>query len=156
MGSVTAFVVRHAKAGRRSDWDGDDVHRPLSKNGRKQAAALAARLAGEAPTALLASPFARCVQTLEPLGEQLGLAVKADDRLGEGARISDVLALLTETGTGAVLCSHGDVIPDLIEELVRRGMDVHTEPDWRKATVWVLDGDDGLTFTSARVEPPPS
>ena len=42
---LSLFVVRHAKAGSRRDWDGDDSLRPLSKDGRRQADAVAARLA---------------------------------------------------------------------------------------------------------------
>jgi 8-oxo-dGTP diphosphatase len=41
---VTVFLVRHARAGRRDRWVGDDRLRPLSKKGRAQAAALPALL----------------------------------------------------------------------------------------------------------------
>lgn len=154
---MSVYVVRHAKAGDRDSWDGDDRLRPLSKTGRQQAAALATRLAPAAPAALVASPFVRCVQTLEPIGEAVGLPVRSDDRLSEGAALEDVIALIAELGDGAVLSSHGDVIPDLIRALERRGMTTTTPPDWRKATIWVLDGLDGDgRFASAAVEPPPS
>ena len=53
------------------------------------------------------------------------------------------------------LCSHGDVIPELIKALARRGTKLLTPPDWRKATIWVLDPPDGDgTIASATVEPP--
>lgn len=153
---MSVYVVRHAKAGSRSQWRGEDHRRPLSGAGRRQAKALAKRLAPEAPTSLWASPFVRCVQTLEPLAKRRQLTVRADDRLGEGAPLAQVLALLAEAGDGAVLCSHGDVIPELIQALARRGTELRTPPDWRKATLWVLDGEgpDGC-FATATVEPPP-
>ena len=55
-----------------------------------------------------------------------------------------------------MLCSHGDVIPDLVQALARRGTEVLTPPDWRKASIWVLDvpDADGVVATAA-AEPPP-
>jgi 8-oxo-dGTP diphosphatase len=152
---VSVFVVRHAKAGHRNSWDGDDRVRPLSKPGLAQADAIADRLAGEQVTALISSPYARCMQTLEPLGERVGLAVAADERLAEGTTLEDVLALLAAAGDGAVLCSHGDVIPELIEGLHRRGMEISSRPDWRKATIWVLELGGGGAVARGTVEPPP-
>lgn len=149
-----AYVVRHAKAGDRQSWPGDDHVRPLSKKGWAQAEALAHRLAGAGVTALVSSPFTRCVQTLEPLADRLGLEIATDDRLAEGARVAASLELLAEAGAGAVLCSHGDVVPDLIAALERRGMVVSGPADWRKATLWVLEGD-GVQVVRGTVEPPP-
>ena len=42
---MSIFVVRHAKAGSRHKWDGEDVERPLSEAGRRQTAAITERLA---------------------------------------------------------------------------------------------------------------
>ncbi len=56
---------------------------------------------------------------------------------------------------GAVLCSHGDVIGEVIDALVRRGCELTSPPDWRKGSTWVLRRDDDGTFTSARCWPPP-
>ena len=158
------YLVRHVKAGDRSRWVGRDDERPISKSGRRQAEALAQRLAGENVSALIASPSLRCVQSLEPLGELAGLKVEEDDRLAEGSSIEESMAVARDAPDRAVLCSHGDVIPDLIAALVRRGMELTNEPDWRKATLWTLEGtnharkDPGgeLLFQTASVEPPPS
>lgn len=154
---MSIYVIRHAKAGSRRDWDGDDSERPLSTAGWRQADELAARLAGETISVLWSSPSVRCVQTLEPLGRALDLKVVADPRLSEGSEIKDTLAVLGDVPDGAVLCSHGDVIPELIQTLVGRGTRVLTDPDWRKGAIWVLDtpGPDGSVAT-ARAEPPPS
>jgi 8-oxo-dGTP diphosphatase len=151
---VTLYLVRHAKAGSRDGFGGDDVDRPLSKAGWRQAHALAVRLAGVAPQRLLSSPYVRCVQTLEPLAERCDLELEVDDRLAEEMPFEGVLDLLDELPEGAVLCSHGDVIPATIEALVRRGMQVRGEPDWRKAATWVLHRKHGVV-RRARVWPPP-
>lgn len=164
---MTCYVVRHVKAGDRKKWtDRPDSERPISSNGSRQAAALAERFADAGVDRLVSSPYLRCVQSLEPLAEQLGLTVEVDDRLVEGGSFEQTLRLLGElvaAGSTPVVCSHGDVIVELISALVRRGTELRNEPDWRKATVWTLESGDGVqpdadgiaAFSSATVEPPP-
>jgi 8-oxo-dGTP diphosphatase len=148
------YIVRHAKAGSRERWDGDDVERPLTKNGLAQAAALSARLEGSATPTLLSSPYVRCVQTLEPLAVALGGKVVADDRLTEGAPFEPALELVLSTPSGSVLCSHGDLIPDVIGALHRRGAHITTDADWRKCSVWVLQRERHKIASMAAWPPP--
>jgi 8-oxo-dGTP diphosphatase len=150
------YLVRHAKAGSRSDWDGDDRVRPLSKKGWRQAEQLAAVLAPLGVSHLVSSPYVRCRQTLEPLGSATDLEVTLDERLAEEQRFEDILDLLASVPDGSVLCSHGDMIPATIEALERRGCVFGTPPDWRKATVWHLQRDATGAIVHARVDPPPS
>jgi phosphohistidine phosphatase SixA len=151
---VSIYLVRHAKAGSRSDWAGDDLVRPLSTNGRKQAAAIAERLAKRSPSAMYSSPFLRCRQTLEPLASALDLDIANDDRLAEAGTFEGALELLTEVPDGAVLCSHGDVIPETIAALQRRGCAIDSHPDWRKGTVWTLERAADGQFVRAKVWAP--
>ena len=123
------LLVRHAKAGDRDAWTGDDRVRPLDKRGRRQADALVAPLAGYALTRLVSSPYVRCVQTLEPLSAHLAMPVEPDDALAEGASAEEARALLGRLGPGpVVLCTHGDVV----EALVGEG-----EPK-KKGSTWLL------------------
>ena len=78
------YVVRHAKAGSRSHWTGDDSKRPLSKKGQKQAEDLVSLLAEFKIAAIFSSPYLRCMQTIEPLARELGLRVAAAPELAEG------------------------------------------------------------------------
>lgn len=149
---MSRYLIRHAKAGSRRDWDGDDRDRPLSSNGVRQAAAIADRLADAGITGLWSSSYRRCVATLQPLAERVGLSVVEDDRLAEGTSVDAALTLLQEAGDGAALCTHGDVLPEVIDALIGQGMVLTTAPEWRKASVWVLDGD---SFEKAAAEPPP-
>lgn len=149
------YVVRHADAGTRVGGADDDV-RSLSDRGRRQAEGLAAQLADRGITRLVASPYLRCVQTLEPLAKSLGLSVETDERLSESTGSAGALALAAELrSTPAAICSHGDVIPDLLEALLHRGIKLHDELRWQKASTWVLtrDGDD---FSKGRYLPPPT
>ena len=138
-GEVPIFLVRHAHAGNRSTWIGDDVIRPLSDKGHRQAALVAERLARHNPSVLWTSPYLRCLQTLQPLSELTGLVVEQDDRLAEESPLERSLAVLDDAPDNAVLCSHGDVIPDLVNGLIRRGMDVDVSMrSPRKGSVIVL------------------
>jgi 8-oxo-dGTP diphosphatase len=123
----------------------------LSKAGWKQAHALGKRLQKKGATEMVSSPYLRCIQ----IASSLELPVLADERLLEGAGFEGALELLAEVADGAVLCSHGDVIPETLDALLRRGMHVKTAPDWRKGTVWVLKRNEGR-ITTATVWPPPS
>src|SRR6056297_1111444 len=122
------YLVRHAKAGERRVWEGDDEARPLSRHGWKQSETIAERLAAKGATELYASPYLRCVQTLEPLARRLGVDVHEERRLFEGEPFEPVLDLLGEVANGSVLCSHGDIIPEVIQALHRRGMEVQSRP----------------------------
>jgi len=148
------YLVRHAKAGERRTWTDDDTKRPLSGKGWKQAEAIADRLARKGATELRSSAYVRCMQTLEPLAEKLGTEVIDEPRLFEEEPFEPVLDLLEEVPDGAVLCSHGDIIPAVIQALHRRGMEVDTPADWRKGSVWVLKRTKGR-ITKGKVWPPP-
>jgi 8-oxo-dGTP diphosphatase len=153
------YLVRHAKAGSRHDFKGNDRLRPLSANGRLQADAIATRLtpavAAAGVTTLVSSPFLRCIQTLRPLAKAIGASIETDDILGEGGDFHAVLAMLSMLPGGTAICSHGDVIPDTISALERRGCEFTSPPDWRKASVWVLERDDDGEIVKAECWPPP-
>ncbi|HLX31569.1 MAG TPA: phosphoglycerate mutase family protein [Gaiellaceae bacterium] len=106
-----SVLVRHASAGDRSTWDGDDRLRPLDKRGRKQAESLVELLLPLGVSRVVSSPYVRCVETVEPLAAALGVEVELDDRLAEGAGRA-AIELLEEDGVAA--CTHGDVVDALL------------------------------------------
>lgn len=136
------YVVRHAKARSRARWTRRDEERPLTRSGREQAAGLVALFAGRPLTRLLSSPYVRCVQTLEPLAEERGLPIETFDSLAEGAPADTALSLTLETARlgPAALCTHGDVIELLVDELVRNGVPCETNNgiELKKGSVWIL------------------
>jgi len=150
------FLVRHAKAGDRLHNAHDDRKRPLSKPGWAQAEALADALLDAGATGpLISSPFVRCRQTLEPLAKRLDLEIARDDSLSEAKPFEPMLALLQSTPDGSVLCSHGDMIPDMIAGLERRGCVITSAPHWKKGSVWLLERDAHGSFVTAQSWPPP-
>jgi phosphohistidine phosphatase SixA len=152
---VKLYVVRHADAGHRSNGE-TDRNRTLSDRGLRQADGIRDALANLGITRLHASPFTRCLQTLRPLGEKLGIEVLPDDRLAEGASVAEVLALTRELRHApAAICSHGDVIPDLLDALLADGCKLKDALRWQKASTWVLTWD-GDRLTKGRYVPPPA
>lgn len=148
------FLVRHASAGVRDDADPDDDDRALDATGHQQAERLSQWLRLEEPGRILSSPLLRCRQTVQPLATAVGGIVEVDARLGEGSPIDVVWDLLSTVGaTTAVLCSHGDVIPEVISRAQRRGMVVPGKLGCSKGSVWSLDHWDGRTFASGVYTP---
>lgn len=148
------YIVRHADAGDRGRGHRPDEERPLSERGWRQARGLAEELSDAGIERLVSSPFLRCIETLTPLAEKLGLEVEVDARLGEGQGFAGPLQLADELReVPAALCSHGDVIPDVLEALVRRGTRLKGEPRWQKGSTWVLTRD-GDGFSKGRYHPP--
>jgi phosphohistidine phosphatase SixA len=108
-------LVRHASAGRRERWSGDDGLRPLDERGRKQARGLVAALLPLGIDRVCSSPYVRCVQTVEPLAVALGVEVEEREELAEGASRNVVLGLLNEhEGATPAFCTHGDVVELLL------------------------------------------
>jgi 8-oxo-dGTP diphosphatase len=151
------YIVRHAHAGTRSSWEGSDETRPLTNRGRHEADAIADGLRSAGLTRLVSSPYRRCTQTLDPLAARLGLAVESDERLTEGAGGEKALALadeLRKEPEAAVVCSHGDVIPELLRILKATTARFRDPFIWPKASTWVVTWD-GDRWSKARYIAPP-
>ena len=150
----TMLLVRHASAGSRSDWDGDDDLRPLDAKGLDQARRLAEVLPHFRPTRILSVARTRCTQTVEPLAERLGLPVQPLPVLGEQefsadpaaglAAVERLLEPRTEPGV-TVVCSQGGTIPSVLMALGVRwdGVAGRLWPPSAKGSVWALGGRPG-------------
>ena len=116
---MSVILLRHAAAGDRARWRGDDRLRPLDERGRAQALALRDILRARDVRRGVSSPYIRCLQTLEPLG----LEIVPDERLAEGAQLEGTLQLLREltAGDDAVACTHGDVIEAVLGRSLKKG-----------------------------------
>lgn len=144
---MTLYLVRHASAGHRNGADPSDRERHLDDSGRAHAELIAKHLRDEDVDLVISSPFPRCVETVRPLADLLGLDVRTEPRLGEGTDLRDSWQVIESlASTDAVLCSHGDVIPDLVSRNQRRGMRVPGKAGFAKASVWTLSRWDGDHF----------
>lgn len=142
---MAIHLVRHAKAGNRSDWHQPDDLRPLTNGGAAQATAIAEALAPFEVDRVISSRYVRCVQTVQPLADRLGIPIEVEPALAEEASLAHTWALLEEaaaSGRETVLCSHGNVIPPLLDRLHRRGIELLAD-DWscRPGSIWTIELD---------------
>lgn len=155
---MTIYLVRHAKAGDRSLWKGDDWLRPLSRAGRSQSRGIMDLLEDARFDRVLSSPYVRCMETVVPLAGSRRLPIEVEESLAEGGDLDAVFAIMRKhVGTGAVLCSHGDIIPAVLSNLSAHGVDLGPDPRCPKGCMWVLDADGSGDITTADyIAPPPA
>ncbi len=140
---VAVYLVRHASAGTRNDRDPHDHARALDGKGRRQAHAIAALLADRTVVWIGSSPSRRCIETVGPLATATGIEIEEIPDLAEGTSIEESWAVLAKAASldgDAVLCSHGDVIPELIHRAQTRGMEIRGKAGASKGSVWKLAG----------------
>jgi 8-oxo-(d)GTP phosphatase len=126
--TVPLLLVRHASAGRKADWRGDDESRPLDAQGAADAQLLARLLSCFAPTArVISSPTLRCTETVRPFAAGFGGSVEAEARLaphahsaGFSSRTDQADALwrllrdLVAERRPAALCLHRENLPQAL------------------------------------------
>jgi broad specificity phosphatase PhoE len=148
------YLVRHAHAGRKAHWQGPDQARPLSAQGHKEALGLIDQLRDLPVRRLLSSPAERCLQTVEPLAGRLGQPIEPDEALGVDGTGPGVLRLLTNPALAeAVLCTHGEVIGKVFDELQAAGIELSAPPRWPKGSTWVLRVDGRGSWKGTYLEP---
>lgn len=146
--------VRHAKAGSRRAWEGDDRLRPLTSAGKKQANRLVGILEDVSIKRILSSPYRRCVETVEPLAQAQGLEVEVNKALAEGMGVDAFLALIDKMADDAVYCGHADLALELLKPLVDGRLIKPQAARYEKGSTWILERRKG-SFTSATYLPPP-
>ena len=148
------LLVRHAHAGDKTRWQGPDRLRPLSLAGQAEADGLVVRLEDYPIWRILTSPTLRCHQTIEPLARDRRLRIEPEVTLDVDADLGRVLALLEAPRLqDTVVCTHGEVIGQLLTRLVADGLVVDQPLAWPKGSTWLLEGTNQL-FTHARYLPP--
>jgi 8-oxo-dGTP diphosphatase len=150
-------LVRHAKAGRRSAWEGDDADRPLSRSGRRQALLLSSHLTTSPVSRIYASSATRCTQTVTPLGLAIDEKVRSHKALLEGARAADLEKAFTAVeGSAVVMCSHGAEISNILDRVVASGAHLESRPEAlpEKGSIWVLELTAGLVISGRYVPAP--
>jgi 8-oxo-(d)GTP phosphatase len=139
------LLVRHAKAGKRSEWRGDDNDRPLEPAGTAQAQRLVDLLLAFTPDRVVSADPVRCIETVRPLADRLGLTVRVDPVFGDEsyaaapAATEDAVLALAKPGKVTVVCSQGTTIPALIDRFGRGAQESET----RKGEMWALSVVDG-------------
>ena len=151
---VPVLLIRHGHAGTRKDWPGDDRLRPLTPKGYRQALTLVRRLEAWTPARILSSPYVRCVQTVQPLADELGLKVEEVEELAEGAGPQGLALVRRVSDWPVALCTHGDVIPEVLVALADEDrLDLGPTPRQAKGSAWVLRAEQGKFVQARYVRP---
>lgn len=125
-GTLTTWpllMIRHARARSRPGWAASDPLRPLNPRGRERAKALIPILAAYGVSRVVTSPSVRCLDTVLPYAVAAGKRARLKSGLSEEGfaeqpdRAPYHLTRLLERGHAAVVCSHGPVLPVLLEQL---------------------------------------
>jgi 8-oxo-dGTP pyrophosphatase MutT (NUDIX family)/phosphohistidine phosphatase SixA len=157
---TTVVLARHAKAGKREEWNGDDDLRPLSSAGQRQSDGLRALMPMFGADRVFSAPRLRCVQTVQGVADDLGLEIRHEPLLSEEGYWPDpvrgigrLLTIVAEGGA-PLISSQGGVIPDLVSALADRdGVELadskHGVVPSKKGSFWVLSFADGPKLVAA-------
>jgi 8-oxo-dGTP diphosphatase len=149
---VSVYLVRHARAGHRTT-EGDDRARSLTKGGHAQAEGLAVLLGDRDIERIVTSPYTRCVETVAPLAAAIGVEIETSEALAEGAPLVDAWRLVETATVTTALCSHGDVIGDLVHTVFRHGVEIPSDRI-EKGSTWLLRTEHGEVFKARYLAPP--
>ena len=103
--SATVVLLRHASAQPKTEWDGEEGARPLTRFGMQQAQGVVRLLSAFGVDRLMSSPWQRCLTTVSAYAALGGLAVEP-------------VPVLTQTAVAANPRAASRVIDDLINEAV--------------------------------------
>jgi 8-oxo-dGTP diphosphatase len=140
----TVLIVRHGTAGIKSRYKGDDRKRPLDKNGRAQAEALVGQLMAFGATDVFSADRTRCIQTVEPLAQELGVKIVRESSLteesykGNPAQAHSRALEIAALGRIPVICTQGKVIPHLLRWWCERDGLSHGSSGNRKGSTSIL------------------
>ncbi|GGG06406.1 putative hydrolase MutT/NUDIX [Rhodococcoides trifolii] len=157
----TVILVRHARAGSKSRYRGDDRERPLDSLGVQQATALVPMLSAFGGTRIHCADRVRCIQTVEPWARATDTAITTDTLLTEEGYAANpdsararALAIATSGHGVPVICSQGKVIPDLVQWWADKdGLKLERTRS-RKASVWVLSLRGGSLVAADHIDSP--
>jgi 8-oxo-(d)GTP phosphatase len=164
--TVPLVFLRHASAGHKGSWPGDDLDRPLDVRGAADADRLAGLLSCFAPGRVISSAAERCVATVRPYAALTGSAVALEPAFTVGlaerdagttaagtavagpsgmpdtaaaAVATEAVADIVAAGMPAVICAHGENLPAMIADACAAlGAVPPDKPSLPKAGFWVL------------------
>ncbi len=148
-GTTPLVLLRHAKAIKREDWDGDDGDRPLANIGQIQAKRLLSKYLPYGIQVVHSSDAMRCIETIEPMTRALNMHPIFSADLGEYRFAKDKEAALDyaqdlmDSGVSAIICSHNPILPKLLKKLIGKKNFKELGQELKPAEAWVLHHRDG-------------
>ena len=148
-GTTALVLLRHAKAIKREDWDGDDGDRPLGKVGQIQAKRLLSKYLPYAIKEVHSSDAMRCIETIEPMTRALQMHPIFSTDLSEYGFAKDKEVALDYAqdlmirNQNAIICSHNPILPKVLKKLIGKKNFKELDQKLEPAEAWVLHHRDG-------------
>jgi 8-oxo-(d)GTP phosphatase len=150
------ILLRHASAGAKEAWPGDDLDRPLDAKGAAASDELAPLLSCYGSSRVITSAAERCVATVRPYAALTGAKLEIEPALAVGhahgkprphdgaGDAADLVARLITDGLPAIVCAHRE---NLVRLLTAACAALNADPPpghpLHKGGFWVLHVADG-------------
>ena len=159
VGTTPLILLRHAKALKRSDWDGEDSDRPLDNLGQLQAKRLLPQFYPYNISEIHSSDAYRCMQSVEDLSRVLELRCIVGLDLSEDAHSKDKEAALEYVSSlmkkkNVLICSHNPILPKVLKNLVGKKYFKELDTKLEPAEAWVIHHRDGEVVSVDWLEAP--
>ena len=159
-GTTPLVLLRHAKAVKREDWDGDDGDRPLAHLGQLQAKRMLTNFLPYGIEQVHSSDAMRCIETIEPMTRALNMHPIFSTDLSEYRFAKDKEAAmdyaqdLMDSGKSSIICSHNPILPKLLKKLIGKKNFKQLDQELKPAEAWVLHHRDGEIIAIDWIEGP--
>jgi 8-oxo-(d)GTP phosphatase len=155
--TVPLILVRHASAGKKSEWPKGDMSRPLDSRGASEALALADLLQCFGAGRVVSAPAERCVATVRPYAAGIGAVVEIEAAFDVKASSPDAAAAMARLAADSrpvVVCGHRESLPVLLAAACAAlGADPPAGKPLRKAEFAVLHRAGGRLAALERYHP---
>jgi 8-oxo-(d)GTP phosphatase len=164
--TLPLILLRHASAGSKQSWPGDDLDRPLDAEGAAESDELALLLSCYGSGRVITSAAERCVATVRPYALLTGAKLEIEPALTAGYHdgepwpgdqadaAADLVARITAGGLPAVVCAHRENLPPLLAAACAAlGADPPAGGPLRKGDFWVLNVADGRLAAAEQHSP---
>jgi len=158
--TTSLIMLRHAKAVKREDWNGDDGDRPLDVIGQRQAKRLLSSFLPYFIKEVHSSDAMRCLETVGPLVRVLEIQVVVAQNLSEYGYAREkefaheFVQELVDQNVSTLICSHNPIIPNLIKKLIGKKNFKELDGRLNPCDAWVLHHRDGEIVAIDWVEAP--
>lgn len=116
------YVMRHGDSVNPGVWQGDEVARPLTEEGRAESQQVAEGLRWLDPKldVIVTSPLTRARETAEPVSQALGVPLQVDGALAPGCTLHTLAPLLLSSHSmqGMLIVGHEPDFSELIGLLI--------------------------------------
>lgn len=121
--AVPLVIIRHGTAMSRNDWPGGEEDRPLLDNGCAQSAGLQSLLQAWGISAIVTSPWRRCLDTVRDLSATWDIPLRCNPTLTEYAHreapqmVRALITALLAAGQPHLVCTHRPVLSTVCQVL---------------------------------------